>query len=99
MALRSVYQAQRPNQQNRERLVSDALVANAAPAAELRMYQARTTTLFPPRFGFDKHQLTIDEVISGQYPEPSVQAERRVWLSGGPADFSGSSRPSGTGWW
>lgn len=88
----SVYAAQKPNQRNEERLVSEALIANSAPAAELKVYAPKPRELFPDRFGMGTKPAGIYEVLGTDHRNPDY----RAMISGG---FSGTSRPSGTGWW
>lgn len=89
------YKVRRPNEQNRERLVTDALTANTVPAEQLRVYRAAPRgELFPERYGRPHKPPTIEMVLDTIEPP-----EWRTWVTGGPADFSGSARASGSGWW
>lgn len=80
---------------NEERLVSQALWAATDPGAASALRNAGAQrNPFPPRFGYDHTEPTIDDVIQvdRRYPDSSAA------LSGSSGSYSGSSTPS-LGWW
>lgn len=110
MAIDPVWTAYRGYaQSNPERLVNEALAADSRPAAELAWERPASRAhwpLNPPRFGLEHHAITIEDVVNTALPgipqdddyRKRVQ-DRRTYLSGGPADFTATARPSHDGWW
>lgn len=82
---------------NEERLTSQALAAALDPlpgmSAALRRGGAKGNP-FPPRFGYDRTPIGIEDVIQvdRRYPDSSAQ------FSGSSGGYAGSSTPS-LGWW
>ena len=87
----TVYAAKSPNESNQERLVRESLERNTMPGDLIRN-MAPQRNLFPPRFGYEMGEPTIQDVLATDYMNPDF----RALVSGA---FSGTSRPSGTGWW
>lgn len=90
----SVYSKLSPWASNQERLVTEALIANTAPAEEIQTMvrpPLPQIQMFPALFGYgDKvdRTPTIDSVIGT--PVSSVQP--RIDWSGSPAGYMGSPR-------
>lgn len=90
----NVYLQRKPNEQNWERLVSEALEVAAVPGAVLQntvrppLPQIET---FPPRFGYldyTDRQLGIRDVLgSGR-----LYGDNRDAVSGGPGGYQAASR-------
>lgn len=93
---RQKYNPKRPQYHRlEERLVGESLEANAAPAEMLRVHRTHSNPLHPPREGHMRHEPRIEDVLDLTQPP-----DWRIWVTGGPAGFSGTSRPSsGSGWW
>lgn len=93
------YAANRPFSSNEERLTTMALEAATVPGSELQAMvrpPLPQVQLFPPRFGYRTRELSISDIIEdvGAVTYPGQN------FSGGPNDFSGTSRNSqGTGTW
>lgn len=89
----SVYDRSHPWQSNEERLVSEALSATAGMTEEeiqaIRPPLPRVR-LFPPRFGFVKRVLTIDDVLN----IPEAYPGARVDYAGNRSGQEGSTSPS-----
>lgn len=83
-----------PWQSNEERLTDVALwSAWSAPAENLRAMIKRP--LLPPRFGYDQHELTVEDLFRFDR-----DPQARLDFSGTPAGYAGgTSTPSiGSGW-
>ena len=55
-----------PFQSNQERLVSQALAAWTMPAAELQEYvrpPLPQIQLFPARYGYTEHEITVEDIV------------------------------------
>lgn len=92
------YTVKRPNPSNQERLITEQLVAQTAHIDMLvdPRVGPPLDVLFPPRFGSGPSRPpTIFDVLKTEVPIPNYRAT----ASGVPADFTSSSRPSGSGWW
>lgn len=78
---------------NEERLVGEAFAALRMPA-ELLKVATEPRNLFPPRFGYDRTEPGIRDVIEvdRRYPDSSAA------FSGTSGSFTSSSTPS-LGWW
>ena len=87
----TVYAAKRPNESNQERLVRESLERNTMPGDMIRSLPP-ARNLFPPRFGYEVREPTIEDVLATDNRNPDY----RALVSG---SFTGTSRPSGTGWW
>lgn len=87
----SVYAAKGPNESNQERLVRESLENNTLPGDVIRNAPP-ARNLFPPRFGYEMREPTIEDVLATDNRNPDY----RALVSGA---FTGTSRPSGTGWW
>lgn len=89
----SVYDKVNPWASNEERLVTESLMSNTAPAEELALVRPplEQIRMFPPLFGFvpyNLRQATIEDVL-GEIRRP---ADFRSSLSGGEAGWMASAR-------
>lgn len=96
------YRVAPPNARHAERLVTESLIANSAPAAELRSFRpagaGQRQPLFPPRFGLAHQQPTLWDVLGTALTQRG-NFDYRSEVSGAAAGFQGTIRPSGSGWW
>lgn len=90
----NVYETRKPNEQNWERLVTDALAASQTPGTTLqREVRPPLPQIipFPPRFGypsFQARQATIDGVLD----VARLYTDARDDMSGGPGGYQAASR-------
>lgn len=89
----TVYNHNRPWQGNEERLTGEALAAQAGMTAEeisrIRPPIPRISA-FPPRFGYEQHALTIEDVFSTNQLYPGARTD----YSGNTSGMAGTSFPS-----
>lgn len=82
-----------PFSSNEERLLTQALAVADVPGSELSQVvrpPLPQVQLFPPRTGYDRTALGIDDIVIVDRRYPT----RIAWFSGGTAGYSGSSRNS-----
>lgn len=81
---------------NEERLVSEALESLLVPVEQLRELRPPLTQieLFPPRFGYDRNQPTMMDIMQLSRATPDARYQR----SGEAGSYSGSSTPANN-WW
>lgn len=93
----SVYDRSEPWESLQERLVTNALIESQAPADELRLIRPRTATtpLFPPRFGFMKEPITIDQVVMSDRRQSGLTGIVRTDFSQSQGGYGASSSPHG----
>ena len=83
-----------PFSSNEERIAQQAIQSAVLPGAELAAMvrcPIPQVELFPPRFGYDRTQPSIDAVIDvdRRYVDPRIS-----WYSGHEAGYQGASRNS-----
>lgn len=89
------YQPKRPQMNSRERLLHEAMTINTIDAHTIRAHPSTPANLFPPKTGYQNVQPGISDILQTEQRVPNY----RAYMSGVPADFEASSRPSGSGWW
>lgn len=80
-----------PFASNQERLVQQALAVMEIPADEIQEVvrpPLPQIDLFPPRFGYDRTAIGINDIINVSRAFPT----RISWFSGGVGSYSGTSR-------
>lgn len=97
------YRVSPPNARFQEQMVTESLIANSAPASELRGLRPGSAAvarqpLFPDRFGMEARQPTIWDVLATSLSQRGNYSYRSE-VSGGAAGYEGTMRPSATGWW
>lgn len=87
------YDQRRPFESGPERLVTDALMSQTVPgyilAAMVRPPLPQVEP-FPPKFGYDRSAIGIDDVLGMDRYYPN----RRMDYSGTPAGIDSTSRPA-----
>lgn len=88
----SVYDRTKPWQSLQERQVGESLTVATIPDAVLALQAPPAPVvrpLFPPRFGYDREALSIDDVfeIASRFPDPANSP-------GALGGYSGTSRPT-----
>lgn len=89
--------APKPWASHEERLVTQSLAANTAPASVLQegvRPPLPRVVLFPPRFGYRTEPLGIRDILDVNDAFPSA----RVDYSGSSSGYSGTSTPSLGNW-
>lgn len=87
---RQRYNVPRPNPTTRDIVLSRALAIAEIPGQELQLIPGPRYDLFPPRFGYDDGQPSIDDIMATGSANPDF----RFWASG-LDNFTGTARPSG----
>jgi hypothetical protein len=91
------YRITGPNPNRQEQEVTEALALHSMPSEGIRALQTQRPELFPPRLGYPDNQATIQDILGldlgSNLPEHKRQ-DYRTFISGGPAGFSSTSRPS-----
>lgn len=74
-----------------ESIVNNALLAALEPAAVIRAGAHNQRELFPPRWGYERREPGIHEVLNtGRFAGP----DKRMDYSGSLGSYSGTDRPS-----